>query len=78
MNGPAIHRDETKRRRTKHVIAFAIIIIALSFASEFNIRIPAAELSGPTIVILLFVYGAWILFLAWPNAPLEPELIREL
>jgi hypothetical protein len=62
MSEPTIRTDNGKKRRAlKHVVVFAFMIIALLMAGEFNVRVPAATWAGPAIVILLFVYGAWIL-----------------
>lgn len=55
-----------KRRALKHVVALALMIIALGLVGGFNLRIPAAAWTGPAIVILLFVYGAWILLWLGP------------
>jgi hypothetical protein len=62
MSEQTIHPDERKKGRAlKHAVALALMIIALLLAGEFNMRIPAAAWTGPAIIILLFVYGAWIL-----------------
>ena len=66
VSEPTMRTDDRKRKALKHVVALALMIIALLLAGEFNVRIPAAAWTGPAIVILLFVYGAWILLWLGP------------
>lgn len=66
MNDPTIRTGSRKQKTVKHLIALGVVVVALLLAGEFKVRIPAAAWAGPAIVILLFVYGAWILLWLGP------------
>ena len=62
MSEPTMPGDSRKKRRAlKHVVILALVIIILAVAGQIGLRMPAAAWAGPLIVVLLFIYGAWIL-----------------
>lgn len=59
MNKTAL-RTDNKTKGLRHVVVFALILVAWALAAKLNLRLPEAEWAGPAIVTILFGYGVWI------------------
>lgn len=58
---------DKKRRTLKHVAILVTIVLALVLMGHFSWRLPKAEWTGPIVVTILFLYGAWILLALGPR-----------